>query len=206
MAELTPEIMKLADPLTHLQRGTVLNIVTGKMSQRQAYYAAGGKAKSDASADATVSTMLRMPKVKAFHDALIAAAAKTAVMTREEALQRLTAIARTSAKDLANFRRARVGEDEDGNPVYQTVWEFRNAGDLPDDIAGAVTEVGTGRDGLKFKMVGQAEAIKQLAHMEGWNAASKHELTGKNGAPIRLEAKIDAPEIAAAIKEVMQFL
>lgn len=206
VAELTPEIMKLADPLTKLQRATVINLVTGKMSQRQAYRAAGGTAKTDETADAVVSRMLSDEKVKAFHDALIGAAAKTAVMTREEALQRLTAIARTSAKDLANFRRVQVGEEEDGSPVYQTVWEFKNAGDLPDDMAGAVTEVGTGRDGLKFKVVGQAAAIKQLADMEGWNAASKHELTGKDGAPIRLEAKIDAPEIAAAIKEVLQFL
>lgn len=206
MAELTPEIMKLADPLTNLQRATVINIVTGKMSQREAYKAAGGRAKTDDSADASVSRMLSDSKVKAFHEALLASAAKTAVMTREEAMERLTSIARTNIKDLATFRRAQVGEDENGNPVFQTVWEFKDSGDIPEEHAAAVIEVGSGRDGLKFKIQSPASAIKQLADMEGWNAASKHELTGKDGKPIALVADINAPEIAEAIKEVLQFL
>jgi len=90
---LTTEQLALAEKLTHLQRMTVINIVQG-VSQRAAYFSAGGKAKSDNAADATVSRMLRMGKVDAFYQALIEASATSSVLTRQEALEKLTGIAR----------------------------------------------------------------------------------------------------------------
>lgn len=85
---LTPEQEALSSALTNLQRKTVLGVVAG-LSQRQAYYEAGGKAKTDESADATASEILSTPTVKAFHDSLIDQAATSAVMTREGHLDRL---------------------------------------------------------------------------------------------------------------------
>lgn len=93
MSELTPEQQRLADECTKLQRQTVIHVVAG-MTQREAYYAAGGTAKTDANADSTVSTMLSDVKVKAFYDALIAQKTSNAVMTRTEALENLTEIAK----------------------------------------------------------------------------------------------------------------
>lgn len=75
---LTPEQQSLPDALTNLQRLTVLGVVEGK-SQRQAYRDAGGKAKSDASADATVSVMLKQDSVARFLSYLLSEKSKQAV-------------------------------------------------------------------------------------------------------------------------------
>lgn len=85
---MTPEQQALADKLTNLQRGVVLGVVAGK-TQRQAYYDAGGKAKTDASADAVVSEMLSDPKVRAFYDAMISDAAQEAQITLKTLLEEL---------------------------------------------------------------------------------------------------------------------
>ena len=89
---MTPEQQALADKLTNLQRGVVLGVVAGK-SQRQAYYDAGGRAKTDLSADATVSELLSNPNVRAFYDSLIANVAEKAIWTREDSLRTLAEIA-----------------------------------------------------------------------------------------------------------------
>lgn len=89
---MTPEQQALSDKLTNLQRGVVLGVVAGK-SQRQAYYDAGGKAKTAASADAVVSEMLSDPKVDAFYKSLIAEAAAKAIWTREDSERVLAEIA-----------------------------------------------------------------------------------------------------------------
>lgn len=90
---MTPEQQALADKLTNLQRGVVLGVVAGK-SQRQAYYDAGGRAKTDLSADATVSELLSNPNVRAFYDSLIANVAEKAIWTREDSLRTLAEIAK----------------------------------------------------------------------------------------------------------------
>jgi len=92
---MTPEQQKLADKCTRLQRDIVINIVTGKMSQRKAYLAAGGKAKTENTQDASVSEILRNPKVKEFYNSLLAEASTNAVMTRTKALEALTKVANT---------------------------------------------------------------------------------------------------------------
>ena len=81
------------DQCTDLQRKTVINLVKGNMSQRSAYYKAGGRAKTDKSADVAVSTMLGNVKAKAFYNSLIEAAVTEAVMNRNRILERLTEFA-----------------------------------------------------------------------------------------------------------------
>lgn len=90
---MTPEQQALADKLTNLQRGVVLGVVAGK-TQRQAYYDAGGKAKNDEAADASVSRMLSDVNVKAFYDSLMDNVAEKAIWTREDSLRELADIAR----------------------------------------------------------------------------------------------------------------
>ena len=202
---ISPEAMELASKLTKLQRQTVLGVVAGK-TQRQAYYDAGGRAKSDTSADTTASEILNNPKVDAFYQEIMSGVAKTAIMTREEALERLTNLARVTVKDVAYFRKATVGEDENGDPVHQSVWEIKDSDSIGDDQAAAISEVSTGKDGLKVKLHNSAAAIKQLADMEGWAAPKKHELTGKDGEPLAIKSDVSAPEIAAALEGLMERL
>lgn len=89
---MTPEQQLLADKLTNLQRGTVLGVVAGK-SQRQAYRDAGGKAKTDETADASASEILSHPEVRAFYNSLMEKVAEKAIWTREDSLRTLAEIA-----------------------------------------------------------------------------------------------------------------
>jgi len=88
--EFTPKQQELADKLTSLQRKYVINLATGKMSQREAYLEAGGTAKTEESQDNTASKMFSNIGVKAFYDSLIAQSATSAILTRTEALAILT--------------------------------------------------------------------------------------------------------------------
>jgi len=85
---MTPDQQALSDKLTKLQRGVVLGVVAGK-SQRQAYYDAGGTAKSDDVADASVARMLADVKVDAFYKSLIVDAAQEAQITLKTLLDEL---------------------------------------------------------------------------------------------------------------------
>lgn len=183
---LTPEQIDLARDLTNLQRMTVLNQFLG-MSPVDSYKAAGGKAKNDQSAAASVSRMLKDVKVRAFNDSLLESVTSNAIMTREEALEILSHQARTTIKDVARFRKTQVGEDDKGEPVYQAVWEMKGSDEITDEQARSITEVSAGKDGLKLKLHDQKAAIKQLADMEGWNAAQRVEHTGKDGEAIKTE-------------------
>lgn len=182
---MTPEQQILFDDLTELQQRTATGVLAG-MSNRAAYYAAGGTAKSEQSADSAASTMLSNVKVKAFMDAMKLQAVSDAIMTREEALKTLSLIGRTHLKDIVKFRTANIGKDmETGADLNQTAWEINaDLQDTDSDKLIIISELEVGKFGPKIKTHSPVAAIKQLAEMQGWNAATKHEITGKNGGPI----------------------
>ncbi len=169
----TPQQLELASSLTPLQRMTVINMVAGKMSQREAYKEAGGKAKTDASADAAVSRMLSDVKVNAFYESLLNTAAKEAVMTRTEALERLSRSARVTVLDIAEFSEEVVGNDDDGNPIVQTSWRIKNSDEMSLEAAASIKSITATKFGPKLEMHDAQGAIKQLSEMEGWAAPKK---------------------------------
>ena len=89
---LTDHQQELANQLTHLQRATVINVVAG-MPRAEAYWQAGGKAKTKISAENVVMKMFKYISVRNFYDSLMLASTSSAVMTREQALERLTHLA-----------------------------------------------------------------------------------------------------------------
>ena len=196
--QLTPEQKELAAKLTHLQKWTMIHCASG-MSKMDAYVKAGGKAKGK-SANNVIGKMLEKGSVRAFYDSLVSSAAAKSVMTREEALETLTKIARTTVKDVVRFKNAQVGEDEDGNPVYQTVWQLIDQDNMDDGHAAAIAELSTGRDGFKFKLHSQTGAIKQLSELEGWDAPKKVE------GNLTLDGNVDSPEIAKALGQLLDKL
>lgn len=88
MMALTENQQALSAQLTNLQRLTVLGVVEGK-SQRQAYYDAGGTAKTDETADASVSRMLSDVTVRAFYDSMVGCIAEEAQITLKTLLAEL---------------------------------------------------------------------------------------------------------------------
>lgn len=194
----------LFDQLTSLQQRVAVNVLSG-MSQRQAYFAAEGTAKSDSSADATVSVMLSDAKVKAFMDAMKAQAVSEAVMSRQEALERLSNFARTDLKDLVEFGNYEIGvDDETGKPIVQASWSIKDSALQDPQKMAAISELTAGKEGIKIKTHSPITAIQQLAKMQGWESASKHEVSGPNGAPIesRTVVSVDESTLAALLEKL----
>lgn len=144
-------VEEFARELTTLQRKTVQNVVSG-MSQRQAYYAAGGKARNDKTADNCVSVMMANAKVKGYYNALMSEIDRSAIMSKQEALERLTAIARASIMD--------VIANQNGQ------WVIRD--DIPKSASAAVKSVSSSKYGIRLEMYDACAAIKQLSEIEQW--------------------------------------
>lgn len=169
--ELSEEVLEFGYKLTRLQRQTVINIVSKNMNNREAYLAAGGKTKTSASTDSTVAKMLSLAKVKAFYNALMDAAATRAVMTREEALERLTRASRVVITDIAEFSERTIGQDENGDPIKQAVWRIKDSDELTHDAAASIKSVTVLPTGAKLDLHDPLAAIKQIADMQGWKIA-----------------------------------
>lgn len=180
----------LSRGLTDLQRKTVINMVKGNMSQRKSYYKAGGKAKNDKSADSAAQKMLSKVEVNAFYESLLEESAGDSILSRVEAMEILTDIAKTKINDIADFSTITIENDE-GKPVKQSVWSFKDSDTISDRAARVINEVSVGKDGIKFKTHSQVDAIKQLRAMEGWDAATKLEHTGKDGEAIEVKSDAD---------------
>lgn len=194
----------LFDQLTQLQQRVATNVLSG-MSQRQAYIMAGGSATAENSIDATASELLSNPKVSAFMDAMKIEAVSNAIMSRNEAMEKLTVLARTDLKDLVDFGSYEVGTDaESGNPVIQATWKVKpQALQDPKQMA-AISELAAGRDGIKIKTHSPLEAIKQLAKMQGWESAQKIEHTGKDGGPLRIANELTDAELEALARSAIR--
>lgn len=180
---MTPEQQELSSALTNLQRLTVLGVVQGK-SQRQAYYDADGKAKSDAAADAIVSRMLSDVKVDAFYQSLIAQATVSAVMTRSEALERLSLMGRTRITDIVEFDTVEVmtkGEDGEEEPKTQTIWRIKDSAELNELAAASIKSVTFTKQGPKIEMHDAKAAMELLGKWQGWEAAQKVDHMSSDG-------------------------
>lgn len=105
-------------------------------------------------------------------------ASSKAIMTREEALERLTLHARIKITDVCDFSLKEIGTEEDGTPIVRTVWVVKNSEDIDPDVAACIKSVSCGKDGPKIELYDSDGAIKQLSNMQGWDAAKKFENTG----------------------------
>ncbi|RAW93971.1 MULTISPECIES: terminase small subunit [unclassified Photorhabdus] len=181
---LTDEQKILFDALTTLQKKFVTHLLEGA-NQTEAYRKAGGKAKGNGERS-KANQLVTNSNVKAFLQSVQYETVSDAIMTHEEALERLTVMGRTSIADLATFGTHVVGEDENGNPISQTVWAFKNSDELNPEHLAAISELVAGKDGLKIKLHDPKAAIKQLSELQGWEAPKKTELTGKDGGAINI--------------------
>jgi len=175
------------DKCTKMQRNVVINMVNTKMSQRAAYYEAGGKAKTHKSADVNVSKMLALAKVKDFYDLLIEQQAGSAIMTREEILIRLSGIGRTSITDIIDFQNIELSrQEEKSTGKRQSIWHIRDVDSISPEHAASISEVTAGKEGLKIKMRCPIAAMKNISDMEGYALPTKHALTDPDGKAIEV--------------------
>ena len=175
----------VSERLTPKQEKYVQGIIKG-MTQADAYRAAYGQSNyKHKTIQERASRLANEPKVKARLEQLQARvttkAASRAVMTRVEALERLSNFARTDLADLVEFGNFQVGEDEDGQPILNSTWKFKPSALVDPEKLAAIAELASSKDGLRIKTHSPLQAIQQLAKMQGWEAAAKHEVTGANG-------------------------
>ncbi|MDE1497483.1 terminase small subunit, partial [Xenorhabdus bovienii] len=147
---LTDEQKVLFDALTPLQQKFALGILKG-LNQVDAYRKAGGKAEGD-SAHVQASRMISFDKVKTFLAVMNQEAVSDAVMSRQEALERLSTMGRVSLHDIAEFRNSQIGEDDEGQPVFQAAWQFKDSALQNPAALSAISELTTGKDGIKLKL------------------------------------------------------
>lgn len=196
---MTPDQQALADACTNLQRLTVLGVIAGK-TQRQAYYDAGGTAATDEAADVVVCRMLGDAKVKAFYDSLLAESVKSAILTRERALERLTLMAETEITDILEFRTIevqKVGKDGETETDEETIWLMKDSPEVERRARAAIKSVTMTKMGPKIEMYDSTAAIAQIAKMQGWDAPTKVANTDADGNPIvmmPMRIELVAPE------------
>lgn len=198
---LTVEQQHLFDALTALQKRFVSWVLKGK-NQTDAYRKAGGKAKGDNLRKAAHQIATNID-VEAFLRSIQQEVVNDAIMTRTEALERLSKMGRTSLMDIAEFRNCQIGEDEEGQPVFQASWSFRDSALQDAEAMSAVAELTTGKDGIKLKMHDPKAAIKQIGEMQGWEAPKKTEVSGPGGGAIQTEQVNLTPDEAAELYRKM---
>lgn len=181
---MTPEQQLLFDELTQLQQRVATNVLAG-MTQRAAYYAAGGKADTDESADSSCSQILSNIKVKAFMDSMKVQAVSDAIMSREEMLERLSLFARKGISDIVEFKTAVIGKDmETGEDIQQTGWWIPDSVMQDRKSLSIISELEVGKFGPKIKTHSALQAMAQIARIQGYESAQKFEHTGADGAPL----------------------
>ena len=181
---MTPDQQALADACTNLQRLTVLGVIAGK-TQRQAYYDAGGKAATDEAADTSAYEIMSKPEPKAFYDSLLAEAVDKAIMTRSQALARLSLVADTRITDILEFETVDVSSD-DGESKTETIWRMKESVELQERAAASIKSVTMTKFGPKIEMYDATAAIGQMAKMQGWDAPEKVAHTDAEGNPITI--------------------
>ena len=173
--ELTEKQKALFDAMTKLQQKFALGIIKG-LNQTDAYKQAGGKATGENLRKAAYQIATNID-VLAFIEEMNKEAITDAVMTKQEALERLSSLGRTSLFDLAEFKNSQVGEDENGQPVFQATWSFKDSALIKPEHLAAIAELTTGPQGIKVKLHDPKAAIKQLAELQGWEPPVKSEVS-----------------------------
>lgn len=202
----TPQQMELASKLTPLQRKFIIELIKPNTSQRQAIKTAGSKAKTDEALDNVANRMFSKVQVRAFYDALMETKTVNSIMKRDEALKILSNNARVKMSDVADFGFRKVGEDDEGRDIMESVWTMKNGEDIDPAIASCIKSVTMTKNGPKIELHDQQGAIKQLTDIQGWAAPKKTELTGAGGEALQLNSNISAPEIANALAGLMDKL
>jgi phage terminase small subunit len=164
---------------------------TGNASEayRRAYNASKMKPNS---INVNASKLLADAKVTLRLKELNESAVSSAVMTRKEALERLSTFARTDLSDLVEFGAYELGQDDDGKPIVQAAWKIRDSVLQDPKKLAAISELSAGRDGIKIKTHSPLQAIQQLAKLQGWDV-HELDLEGKRLANEKARRELEDP-------------
>ena len=167
----------LYEALTPLQQKVSINSIAG-MSNIDSYINGGGKSKNKQSAEAAASRTLSDERVKAFVDSMVEVAISEAVMSRQEMMEKLSIFGRVGMNDLIEWATTEE-TNEEGENVIQSAWRVKDSAMNSSDVMSTISEVSSGKDGIKIKQHSPMAAMKQLADLAGYNEAIKVDNTHK---------------------------
>lgn len=138
------------------------------------------------------SALMAKGDVRVRIEQLRAKAETASVMSRQEALERLSTFARTDLSDLVEFGAYELGQDDDGKPIVQAAWKIRDSVLQDPKKLAAISELSAGRDGIKIKTHSPLQAIQQLAKLQGWDV-HELDLEGKRLANEKVRRELEDP-------------
>jgi len=138
------------------------------------------------------SALMAKGDVRVRIEQLRAKAETASVMSRQEALERLSTFARTDLSDLVEFGAYELGQDDDGKPIVQAAWKIRDSVLQDPKKLAAISELSAGRDGIKIKTHSPLQAIQQLAKLQGWDV-HELDLEGKRLANEKARRELEDP-------------
>lgn len=178
VVELSDEQLSMFGVMTRLQQNMALRLLEG-MEPSQAYVAAGGKARNPPTIASCASEIRNNPNVQGFLQSFNVHRAASAVMSREEMIERLSKMARTDIDDILTIHNKPVVDIENGFQVAQSAWALKPVEEMANGGICAISELTAGKDGLKVKLHDQKAAMKQLAELMGYNKPQQVEVTVK---------------------------
>lgn len=178
---MNEEQKELYAKLTPLQQHTANGHLKGWTNEKS-YLQACKKTKREPAKNprSAANQILTNTNVKAYVESCKKSIAESdvdnTIMTREEALRRLTVIAR--GKTLAQFKNVEIPiligkkagdeDDEHWGSEERTIWNIPDAENLTDEQLQTIQEVTATKEGPKIKQYSPTEAIKLMCEMEGW--------------------------------------
>jgi phage terminase small subunit len=195
-ADQHEELMNKIKQLSRLQMGFVLAILDNpNMPRYKAYWKAGGKCRNRRTATSEAGRIYANPHVQEvlgpLEDLAKLRAVNDSVMTRAEAIERLTSMARTQMNEVVDFHEVEIGRRPDGTPLHQTSWTLKEGATEDDDVMGSIAELSSSGDGFKFKLHDPKACMALLAKIEGWEAPSRTEVSGPEGGPVEVKSLSD---------------
>lgn len=176
--KMTDEEYEAYGKLSTLQKEFVRAKMQG-MNDTDAYKATSGKATTEGSIRKQANQMVTNGNIAHFLNLIDQRDVQSAVMSREEMLERLSAMARTSVADVVDIIRPddQLMDMATGKVITgQTMWSLKAVEDMTNGGLSAISELTAGKEGFKFKLQDQRAAMKQLAELLGYDAPQKVEV------------------------------
>lgn len=186
---LTDEQLDAYAKLTKLQKSVSLASIAGG-DIVAAHRDGGGKCKTEKYRNDLATQILAHPRVVSFVDSFKVDASPEiahSVMQRDEMMQGLTTIARTTIDDVVSFTERPSVDMENGNEIMTSSVHVKSIEEIPKGARSAIKSVKQTKNGLELTLYDSLAARKQLAELQGFNAPTKTELSGPGGKPIQTQ-------------------
>jgi len=181
LRELNSDQLDLFRKLPDFEKALAIALLSGLGSVQAFRQANPASTTPNVNARVIVSRTRAKPEFMAFMDAVQLGMASIAIMDFEEAMEKLTVIARANLDEMITYRTVVLGQDVKGNDIEQSVWKFNDSlTQLPGNME-AISELKSGANGLSIKLYSAPNAIAQMAVMRGWNMAAKVDLKSSDG-------------------------